>query len=342
MAGPTLVVVHNEEEAWHLLRSTLDGAKLPDGAILSFSGWPSFDITVVGKDWHGTVPTRIMRPLLELQGDLHKAYAQFRYGAPDARKLSDEEREQLEIVVKVKDGSSIFSSALAEPLTKAAVAAVDKMSPEYIVLTLVGMALAAGTAYVLRGFFAEQTKRRELTTSVELSVLDNEKLQIMAAAADQSKSVKMAIESMERVAMGVLKVVRNDDAVTLPGVRFTGEEARTLVTNERNESVDVRIDGPFMIQQIDSSGIGDFRARIFRYGDEQSFTVTIPLALNSEQRQLVMNAEWSRAWVQLAINARKLGSRIVDARVISVAEPTDADLEASAPTQTSSVNPPPL
>lgn len=339
MAGPALLVIRNEEEAWTLLRSTLDGVKLPQGAMLSFDGWPSFDITVVGKDWHGTVPTRIMRPLLELQGDLHKAYAQFRYGVPDARKLSDEEREQLEIVVKVKDGSSVFSSALAEPLTKAAVAAVDKMPPEYIALTLVGIALVAGTAYVLRGFFAEQTKRRELTATVELSATENERLKIMAAAADQSKTVKMTMESMERVAMGVLKVAKIDDAVTLPGVRFSGEEARVLVTNERNESVDVRIDGPFMIQQIDSSGIGDFRARIFRYGDEQSLSVIIPLALNDEQRQLVMNAEWSRAWVQLAINARKLGSRIVDARVISVAEPTDTDFEAAVPSKPSDTTP---
>ncbi len=59
-----------------------------------------------GKDWHGTVPTRVMGPLLEVQKDLYRAYTSVCYGTDSLRNLGAEDREKLELIIQVKESST--------------------------------------------------------------------------------------------------------------------------------------------------------------------------------------------------------------------------------------------
>ena len=120
------IVVSSADDAWALLRAALDGKALPDRVSLVFDGWPRFQMKVSGRDWHGTVPTRIMAPLLDVQRDLYRAYANVCYGDSNLRRLRDEDRELLELVLKVDEGSSEYEAPLYEQLTELARKAIDK------------------------------------------------------------------------------------------------------------------------------------------------------------------------------------------------------------------------
>jgi hypothetical protein len=135
------IQIKNESDAWELLERATSGELFPDDVQLDFVGWPVFQMGVQGKDWDCTVPTRVMSPLLDVQKDINRAYANVRYGATNLRKLQDEERDDLEVVIKVKKGSSLFDAELWKQLSFIAQAAVGRMNGTEIVVTVLGLGL---------------------------------------------------------------------------------------------------------------------------------------------------------------------------------------------------------
>jgi hypothetical protein len=325
------LVIKSEEEAWKILSEALEGKRFPEGTFITFSGWPRFDIRVEGSDWHQSVPTRVMPSLMELQKDIWRSYAQMRFGHSNLRHLSEEDKERLEIVVKVNEGSSWYTALLDGPLSKAAASVVDKMTPEELIISVLGVAVVWGGTQIFREWFKSQVEKKRIDGQIELSKQETERAKVIAKAADASSSVETAILGAERLAVNVIKSLKTDDRVNLPGVPLAAPEGRELVAHERNVAEEIRIDGPFRIEQVNAGGTADFRIKVWRVGDELTFAASVPLGLRADQRELIKNAEWNRSFVQLAINARKVGDRIVDARVISAAEPTQQDYENAKP-----------
>ena len=63
-------------------------------------------IHIKGKLFHSSISTTVMRSILKLQDAIYKQYSLFMYG--QKCRLTAEEKEMLEIFVKVEEGSSIF------------------------------------------------------------------------------------------------------------------------------------------------------------------------------------------------------------------------------------------
>ena len=80
-----------------------------------------------------------MKSFLELQNLVYKSYAIAQYDTDDTRKLSSAEREELEILIKVEEGSSIFEIDFQGVLEKFAQKAAETMSPELIAITVIGL-----------------------------------------------------------------------------------------------------------------------------------------------------------------------------------------------------------
>src|SRR3546814_10268998 len=95
--------VQNEDEAWALLERTIKEAG-DQNVQVNFDTWPEFKLTLKGEDFRGTVPTRVMPPILELQKNIYRAYCQAKYNTDDIRCLKNEERAQLELIVEVHPG----------------------------------------------------------------------------------------------------------------------------------------------------------------------------------------------------------------------------------------------
>ena len=95
------IVIRNEDDAVAVLEQLVSGLALGPGVRLVLDGWPVFVIKIEGKDFHGTVPTRIMPSLLTLQAEIHRLYCVLRYGQDNLRKLTQEDRDRLEIVVRL-------------------------------------------------------------------------------------------------------------------------------------------------------------------------------------------------------------------------------------------------
>ncbi|MGQ0700540.1 MAG: hypothetical protein ACT4PZ_20150 [Panacagrimonas sp.] len=130
------LTIRSEDDAWALLNRALSGEVFDEHTDLKFDGWPVFEMNVQGREWDSSVPTRVMSPLLEVQRDLNRAFAEVRYGSPNLLKLKDEERDQLELVVKVEKGSSDFKAELAKQFTEMARIAIERMDGTQAVITI--------------------------------------------------------------------------------------------------------------------------------------------------------------------------------------------------------------
>ena len=175
------ITITNEAQAWDLLsRATTDG--MPDDVELVFDGWPTFKMGVQGKDWHSTVPTRVMSPLLDVQKDINRAYANVRYGAGDTRKLKDEERDELEVVVKVSEGSSLYDAELWKQFSTIAEAAVGRMNGTETTITVLGLAMLVAAPVMYKAWLASRQKEKEFDHQLQMSQEESRRLEIFSEA----------------------------------------------------------------------------------------------------------------------------------------------------------------
>lgn len=82
------IKITSEEEAFELLSQLVKGFQFEEKYEVEFESWPRFVIRIKGGDFDGTIPTRIMPTLLELQKEVHRIYCRTTYGKESTRRLT--------------------------------------------------------------------------------------------------------------------------------------------------------------------------------------------------------------------------------------------------------------
>ena len=313
-----IITITSEAQAWELLRHAVQGGQLPDNLSLVFDGWPSFKLKVSGRDWHGTVPTRIMSPLLEVQRDLHRAYAQVCYGYPNLRRLTEDDRDALELVVKVNEGSSDFVAKLWEQLNELSKKAVERMDSRDVVISVLGIALVIGGVEVGKEWIAARQAEKSAEQTVALSREETARLKIFADAVKQQPALKETRNDFVASQNRILKATKPTDIVVTQGVTLQGYEAKEIAQEERARSTNIEITGTFRVLANDASKSAGFRVKVARIEDGQTFTAEVPLGLDIDQQKLIQRAEWSKGaiLVRLDMQADFLRGKIVNASVV--------------------------
>lgn len=315
------IIIRSADDAWQLLQHALSGGQLPENLNLVFDGWPQFEMKVNGRDWYGTVPTRVMAPLLDVQRDLHRVYATVCYGAPNLRKLRDEDRDLLEIVVKIKEGSSDYKAPLWEQLTELGKKAIEKMDSRDVVIAVVGIAVVVGAVEINKAWVAERQEATHADKTVQLSKEETERLKVFASAVKQQPILAEAQADYEATQNRLLKAIKPGDKINAKGVELRSDQAMQLTQEERARSEDVRLTGAFRVLANDASKGAGFRIKVARLSDGLTFTAEVPLELDSNQKRLIQKAEWSKGatLVNLDITASMLRGGISNA-IVSAAE----------------------
>jgi hypothetical protein len=222
------IQIKNESDAWELLERATSGELFPDDVQLDFVGWPVFQMGVQGKDWDCTVPTRVMSPLLDVQKDINRAYANVRYGATNLRKLQDEERDDLEVVIKVKKGSSLFDAELWKQLSFIAQAAVGRMSGTEIVVTVLGLGLLFTAPVMYKAWLANRQKEKELDNQISMSEQETERMKVFADAMKMRPVLVAASEDVDITQNRLLKVAKPGDLLGVKSVQVSSQDAEIL------------------------------------------------------------------------------------------------------------------
>ena len=111
--------ISNENDAFTFLETlkSLDAEAINDVEV-SFDGWPVLDIVLKGKDYNSTITPPIMVGLIEFQKALYRSFALAKYNSVNINKLTNAEKDELEIKVSVSQGSSIIGIDLQKILEK--------------------------------------------------------------------------------------------------------------------------------------------------------------------------------------------------------------------------------
>lgn len=317
------VVISSEEEAWAAFERATTGDGFPEGVELVFQNWPVFQMDVKGRDWNSTVPTRVMSPLLDVQKDINRAYTSIKYSDFNLRKLKDEDRDELEVVVKVEKGSSIFNAELWKQFSHMAEAAIGRMNGDQIVITVLGIALAITAPVMYRAWLASRQKEKEIESRVELSQQETERLKVFAEAVKGNPALQTVREDSQATHNRLLKAVKPGDSVAMKGVELKSDEVAALVQPERERAQDIFIDGVFVVLGNRTNKSDGFRITVKRLSDQLTLNADVPLELPFEQQQLIQQAEWSKGRIRLSITASVLRDAISQAVVGSAEEFVD-------------------
>lgn len=120
-------------------------------------------IKIKGDQFDGTITGEVARAIWGLQENLYRAAAEVLHGEPNIAKLTQEERQSLELTFSVEKGCSAYRADGRRLISRVLDKVVDKMPPEdtkYVfvagMMAFVGSTL--GTAYLAKNAMVEQAK----------------------------------------------------------------------------------------------------------------------------------------------------------------------------------------
>lgn len=301
------VTVQNEEDAFELVQKALDGNFESDVVEVGFSGWPKFEVTVKGDRYDSSVTTSLMRSLVELQSVLNRIYAEVLYGKT-AKSLTDEERQAIEIVFHVKEGSSNVVADLSGFFTELGKSAMEKMTGRQVVTTVVGAAAIWGTTSSFGSYLAHQEK---MLSEANRHSITNQLI------ANQPKLMQIQNERDSNYT-NILKSVSDAEHVEIDGEKITKGELELIVKPERKSSELKRIDGLYLVSSL-KRRTDKYRIEIIRQSDDRVFTCDLFKGhLSMSEMTSITNSFTTETAIKLNVVARVRGEVINSANIVGV------------------------
>ena len=159
------IAFDSEDDAWRTLSQLVNG-ELDTASVdeLEFGDWVKSRVYILEKRYDSTLNTYMMQGWQDAQRTLYRSYAIIAKGAADERSLTDSEREKLQLVVKIKSGSSDQEADLTDVLKEAVLAGVGKMKPTQSANLLIVVVLSWAGVSITCHWLSErsESKRAEI------------------------------------------------------------------------------------------------------------------------------------------------------------------------------------
>lgn len=316
------LIISNEDDAWEALKNAIkDGYE--ETIQVKFEGWPVFRLTIEGEDFNGSIPTRIMPPIIDLQQEIHRLYCKARYNCEDTRRLSRDEKALLELVVVIQPGSTKFISDIFKALNEIVVN--SKMNGNQTLILLLSISAMIATTVGWKDWLAEKEKEHQLETSVNLSKQETERMKIMKEAFTTVPELQVNRKAITEFQDNLTRKLRPDDVLKIEERPFiSGAHAAEIVPKPKQEAEEIRIDGEFIINEVkfpESIG-GKYRFSVTRVVDRMHMLVdATPEKLTDAQIGILKDGGFGLKKVLLEINAKRRRDQITSANLVSISWP---------------------
>jgi hypothetical protein len=320
MATASPIAITTDESAAQALEQALREQleQLP-GEAIQITGWPTIEIRLTGPHYDGTITAATAKALVEVQHAVDQAY--LRLVRPDGKRLTDAEKDKTAITAAVESGSTLLIIDLNPMLTQLASELVSKMTPNEILIAVLGLGMIAGATVVAKQYVKSRAekagKAAELATQVALSEQETRRLEIVTQAMTRQPVLAQAREDFDDARDALLRSAADADTVNLDGVHLTGEQARRLPREPRATSEEVQLNGVYLITgvawQPDDEAVLELRST--------ERTLELKASLNTRSllqtdKDFIAAAEWNRTPLYLSINARMLRGEVTKATIV--------------------------
>lgn len=327
------IIISNEDEAWANLKLALAN-EISDTAIIEFDGWPVFNLKIQGTDFHGTIPTRIMPPILDMQKEIHRIYARAKYNSDNTNRLTAKDREMLELVVTVNEGCSEYLTELFAPLNEIIKSSGMNGTEAVILLVSISAVMATGLGWKRWLEHKEKLHAQDASSSQEerlseerlaYSEQETKRLELMSIAANREPRVAAAYEAMDDIKDSFSKKLKATDNLNINGNSLiNGSRAAQIVPKPKERSVEIRLDGEFSIKEVKfPKAFGEaYRFSVVRVIDKKAIIVEAsPEVITREQVKILKDGAFGIKTVVMQINAKQINDNISSASLVSIAWP---------------------
>lgn len=333
--------IDSEQAAWDALEGLLDGTIDGERATLDLTNlkWTQVRVKYEGKPFNQTVTASIMRGLIEYQNDVYRSAALILKEDGRVTRLTDLEKSQLELIFKVESGSSNLISSAKESLD-AFGSAVGKMTGKQVLIAvLTFLILFFGTQavglyldHVIKNKQIEaESKGREFDLQEKKDLFEFIDGIIKKNGADQStidsafRSSLVASEIGENNRHAIDEIIRNStgaDSVVIQQTTIPSYVINEITRSTRARSEKITLKKLFKVAGVDSENTDAYTVKLDPEDGSHPIIAELedPLVGSSYQKA-ISNAEWSHEPVMVHVVARKVGQRIVDAKIVKAYKP---------------------
>jgi len=315
-----LVTLNTVEEAIACLARLQDGE---DIGKVEFAGELSgLHIKVDGDKYHATVPGELARGLWQFQAEVYEAAAYALTGQSDIRRLTSEQRSDLELIFKVKEGSSDFWAALGGLFERLGEGFKD-MDGAHKARTLILIALIVAGGY---GFgkgaevFRDIRKDEEATRVTEIrEAAQTEQIKVFADAIAQSTIAQKFDQAMTK---GVKDIVRSaPDAREIKAGRTVIDADDIQELNRRatrvTSTADV-LDLQFRIFKVDVRDVGVAKYVLAGSGTGEFVATLNEADFTKDELVKILEAAQKREDIRLAVVVTRRHGEIRSGQIVQV------------------------
>lgn len=250
---PDVLNISNEQEAIDLIKKALDGEYDESIFQIKFNDWPKLDVTFRGDRYSSSLPSGVMASFLELQSSLNRIYADLVYSG-DLRSLSSEDKQTIELVFYVEEGSSKIKADFTGFLNRLGDAMQDSKNFKTVVI-LVGVLGTAGVGgLVADSYFDNQAKidiaKIESEALAERDSAETKRLKIVTDAMKAHPRLISSVEKINDAKKSVVASAYDADEVVIDGKHFSKDEIASLVTSQRSTTRVFVLNGTFIIDGL--------------------------------------------------------------------------------------------
>ncbi|MDM6729867.1 hypothetical protein QUG33_10470 [Citrobacter braakii] len=285
------VVIDSADSFWNVVEDFLNrdaaGPNVDLPVDLDFQGWPNLHINVKGDKFHSSLTSSMVYGLAGMHESFQRAYALAKYGTSNLQRLTNEDKQSLDIIFKIKEGSTDSDTdwsgtinQFLEFLTGAfeGMTGVQKMT---ILLSLI-TALTVGGCYYLytssQDHAADLSSQTQTTSTVVNGMTRSFELGSEIRRRGETPVSREIEAHGEDGKASLLKSVASDaESVKIGSQQFNGAALqdyrnRQSVDRERTERFD-----NFYIKGISRSGMTstELNLSVVRVSNGESFTIKV-------------------------------------------------------------------
>lgn len=211
--------VQNADNLITLTETLLSGQDITD---IDFSKFSKINVKIDGDNYSGDLTASICQSLNHFHNSLSKLYCLVKYGEENLNRLSEEDKNLLNITFYVSKGCTEWKVDIGDILENISKYAVDKMNP-------IGLSICIGIGIV--GYFGNNIYDRYATMTENIATQNNTNEIVKEQAIAMKEMAKAVTTRSQEMYVEQLRIYDNPKEITFQ----SGSDEKTLDQDEIQE-----------------------------------------------------------------------------------------------------------
>lgn len=253
---------------------------------------PLFQLKLSGFEYKQTVPYNLSTTLVELQKIIYRSYALVAYGSPNIGRLTDLDKQQLDMPFRIDEGSSKITFDLTALLVGVITGVSEKMTSTEIFIIILTIIAAWTSSHVYQKYIdskkderedARQTKQLDIFSDIskEREQTTRSLTEVISSLAKYNHTTSSLHQlNTEELPELILKASTQADATEFNGVLLARNEANQLARKDSEKYMQfeelwtVKVLGLSTTNEDEDSSPG-WKLKVYSEEVDKELTVTI-------------------------------------------------------------------